>query len=127
MKSPNPVEARQDTLELVAMLADELVHARIARDLRREYTPPSARLVRVVDPARNPILPPREDFVEVRGISSSLIAALLGSAASVLGRPPISVRAFGQQRNELPSRLRGDTAPPRCLAWLRPSGRGRQL
>jgi hypothetical protein len=75
----HPIDAREGALELVGVLGDELVHSRIAHELRREGNPLPTRLARVLDRERPPILP-RYGFGETHAPLRSLIAASRSAA-----------------------------------------------
>jgi hypothetical protein len=101
------VEARESTLKLVGVRGDELVHSRVAHELRRERNPWLTWLVRILDRGRNPILSPR------RHPWSRIGPAI----AALLGQPPRSRDAdrysFGlSASNSMPHPL-GSEAPRR--------------
>ena len=95
----DPVEGREGAVKLVGMRGDELVHSRMAHDLGRE---------------RNPSRLDSFDFSNEKISDRCLLGPRLGPRPS-------------SNSVEMPSRFRGDAAQPNRVAWLRLSGRARQI
>jgi hypothetical protein len=107
------------------VFGDELVHARIAHEVRRERNP-CRRGSFEFSIEKELRSFPRDDLSDIRGRIGHPIAAVLGQPPRSQDAHRYSFRSLGQQLNDISSRFRGDAAQPRRLAWLRPSGRARK-
>jgi len=112
------VKAGQGPLDGVRVLADELVHPRIAPELGRERNPRGTTpLVRILDPERHQTLP-AEDVDDTLGPIGPLIAPPQGQPSRSHAPHPIFDRGPGRQLPEMSPAFRGERAQPSRLGLV---------